>query len=78
MDNTDVFVGCHGRKAAYRVNLRSYVAAAPEGRACFTRLSGDLLLCHSCTGFWLDHLGVRDFATLEKAVLRREARVMTV
>lgn len=74
MNDIDAFVGCHGRKAMHRVNLRIYVSEAPKDARCFTRVGDDLLLCDSCTEFWLEHQGLRDLATLEKAVQMRESK----
>jgi hypothetical protein len=75
MNDVDVFVGCHGRKAAHRVNRKQYVSGAPNGSRCFTHLKGDILLCDSCTAFWLERQGARDLATLERAVRLRKARI---
>ncbi|HTZ46102.1 MAG TPA: hypothetical protein VMH20_00815 [Verrucomicrobiae bacterium] len=73
MSDIDDFVSCHGRKAAHRVNLQKYVSGAPNGNDCFTKLADDLLLCDSCTAFWLQRQGARDIATLEKVVKLRKA-----
>jgi len=72
--NVDVFVLCNGRRAAHRVNLSNYVSAAPNGKRCFTRFGDDLLLCDSCTKFWLLDLGMRQLTTLQEAVSLRRAR----
>jgi hypothetical protein len=73
MNDISAFVHCRGRTATHRVNLRQYVSGAPSLGCCFTHLDGDLLLCDSCTAFWLEHQGARDLTTLERAVELRKA-----
>lgn len=75
MNDIDAFVCCNGRTATHRVNLNCYISGAPSGNACFTSLDGDLLLCDSCTAFWVNRQGARDIATLERAVELRSVRM---
>jgi len=75
MNDIEAFINCNGRMAVHRVNLLEYRFGAPNGKPCFTRLDGDLLLCDSCTEFWLLRQGARDIATLEKAVKLRSSHV---
>lgn len=75
MNEINAFVRCHGRRATHRVNLKEYVSGAPDRDYCFTPLDGDLLLCDSCTAFWLEHQGARDLTTLEKAIGLRKASI---
>jgi len=72
MNEIDSFVNCHDPKAIHRVNLKHYVSSAPHGRSCFARLEEDLLLCDACAKFWLEHQGVRDDATLIRALQLRK------
>jgi hypothetical protein len=75
MNDIDAFVHCHGRKAAHPVNLKQYVCGASDRGCCFTHLNDDLLLCDSCTAFWIEHLGARDVTILKRAVGLRKARI---
>jgi hypothetical protein len=75
MSDIAAFVDCQGQKAMHRVNAERYVSGAPAGSECFARLEGDLLLCDSCTKFWIGRQGARDLATLERAVGLRMTRI---